>query len=57
MHMQRPALHLAGVLSCSAALGALTFESQLFLLLSSVHIPGGCLNVPWVTSWTALARV
>ena len=57
MHMHRLALHLAGVPSCCAALSALSLNSQLLLLVNSMHILGGCLGLPWVTFWTALAQV
>ena len=57
MRMHRLALHLTGVLSCSAALSALVLKSQLFLLVRLIKILGGCLTLPWVTSWTALAQV
>ena len=57
MHMHRLALHLAGVLSCSAALGALSFKSQLLPLVNAMQILGGCLALPWVTFWTVVAQV
>ena len=57
MRMHRLALHLAGVLSCSAALSALSLKSQLFLLVTLMNLVGGCIKLPWLTSWTALAQV